>query len=239
MKKLEFAANIVSRIIDAGLALVFVLFLLIGAYVMTDMLYIYSGAAQRGALVYKPKGNKEESANLRELSEDCVGWLTFDGTGIDYPLMQGRSNSEYLNTDPFGEYSLSGSVFLDASNKRDFTDRYCLLYGHHMEGGAMFGALDRYTDGEYLKDHSEGTLTLTDGTVYKLKIFAVLSCRARDAEMFDIGAGGPTWEYLSEHAIVLSKDPEEAWPEQILAMTTCRGAETEDRLAVLAEMIKE
>ena len=235
MKKLEFAANIVSRIIDAGLALVFVLFLLIGAYVMTDMLYIYSGAAQRGALVYKPAGNGSEEVELKELSKDCVGWLTIDHTGIDYPLMQGRSNSEYLNTDPFGEYSLSGSIFLDASNQRDFTDRYCLLYGHHMEGGAMFGALDRYTNPEYLENHADGTLTLTDGSVYRIRIFAVFACRARDADVFDVTAGGPSETYLSEHAVSL-RDP---LPQKILAMTTCSGVETEDRLAVLAEMFKE
>ena len=38
---------------------------------------------------------------LQEISEDAIAWLTVDGTLIDYPVMQGSNNDEYLNKDPF------------------------------------------------------------------------------------------------------------------------------------------
>lgn len=42
-----------------------------------------------------------------------VAWLTIDDTKIDYPVMQGKDNTEYLNKDPYGDYALAGSIFLD------------------------------------------------------------------------------------------------------------------------------
>jgi SrtB family sortase len=64
---------------------------------------------------------------------DLVGFLTVEGTNIDYPVMQGIDNSHYLNTDPFGAYSLSGSIFLDSRSSPDFSDEYSVIYGHHMD----------------------------------------------------------------------------------------------------------
>ncbi|MBR1845920.1 MAG: class B sortase, partial [Oscillospiraceae bacterium] len=63
--------------------------------------------------------------------------------------MQGETNGKYLNTDPYGEYSLSGSIFLDSRNAGDFSDSYSLVYGHHMADGMMFGALDAFFDEGY------------------------------------------------------------------------------------------
>lgn len=234
MKAVRIADKILNGLIDTGLIALFVAFLLIGAYIVTDTLYIYSGASQRGALVYKPAEKGESAEKLKELSEDCIGWITVDGTNIDYPLMQGRTNAEYLNTDPFGEYSLSGSIFLDFRNQGDLTDRYSLIYGHHMEGGAMFGALDRYLDEGYFNGHRTGRITLTDGTILEFRIFAVVSCSARDTEVFDVNEGGPSPEFLLKKAHFSAEHGD----RRVVALTTCFGSSSDDRLAVLAEVLK-
>ena len=234
MKAVRIAEKVLNGLIDTGLIVLFILFLLVGAYIMTDTLYIYSGASQRGALVYKPAEKGESAGKLKELSKDCIGWITVDQTNIDYPLMQGRTNAEYLNTDPFGGYSLSGSIFLDCRNKGDLSNRYSLIYGHHMEGGAMFGALDRYLDEGYFNTHRTGRITLTDGTVLEFRIFAVVSCNARDIEVFDVNEGGPSPEFLLRKARISASYGD----GRIIALTTCYGAGSEDRLAVLAEVLK-
>ena len=234
MKAVRIAEKVLNGLIDTGLIVLFIVFLLVGAYIMTDTLYIYSGASQRGALVYKPAEKGESAEKLKELSKDCVGWITVDGTNIDYPLMQGSTNAEYLNTDPFGEYSLSGSIFLDFRNQSDLSDRYSLIYGHHMEGGVMFGALDRYLDEGYFNGHQTGRITLTDGTVLEFRIFAVVSCSARDTEVFDVTEGGPSPEFLEEKTHISAPYGE----GRIIALTTCFGSSSDDRLAVLAEVLK-
>ena len=235
MKAIKVITKTLNGIIDAGLIILFLLFLLIGAYIMADTLYIYSGASQRGALVYKPVGGSKDAEGLKELSRDCIGWITIDGTGIDYPLMQGRTNAEYLNTDPFGEYSLSGSIFLDAGNKSDLSDLHSVIYGHHMEGGAMFGALDRYLDETFFNEHRTGKIILTDGSVCELRIFAVVPCNARDSEIFDVRGIGPTEAFLKEHALFLT----DHGSEKTVALTTCYGAGSEDRLAIISELTRQ
>ena len=232
MKAIKVMTKILNGMIDGSLIALFVLFLLVGVYIVTDTFYIYSGASQRNTLVYKPGEKDGNAGKLRELSKDCIGWITVDGTGIDYPLMKGRSNSEYLNTDPFGEYALSGSIFLDCRNAKDLSDGYSVIYGHHMEGGALFGALDRYLRKDFFESHRTGRITLTDGTVREFTVFAVLFCNARDTEIFDPGTGKPSMDYISAHAEILS----EPGSGRIVSMTTCFGPGNEDRLAVLAEL---
>ena len=140
---------IAHKSINFIVAIVSLLLFLICLYAMIDAAMVYNGANDSGIMKYKPAaGNTEE---LRELSDDAVAWITIDGTRIDYPVMQGKTNAEYLNKDPYGGFSLSGSIFLDNRNDKSFSDPYSLIYGHHMEYGAMFGALDEYKDKSYLR----------------------------------------------------------------------------------------
>lgn len=125
---------------------------------MIDAYMVYTGANDSSILKFKPAAGNTEA--LRELSDDAVAWLTVDNTRIDYPVMQGKTNEEYLNKDPYGEFSLSGSIFLDSRNDKSFGDEYSLIYGHHMEYEAMFGALDGYAGKAFFDAHKTGTLTV-------------------------------------------------------------------------------
>ena len=142
--------RLIDRLTDYALLLFFLLLFLIGGYTMYDTLLIYNASSGADLRSFRPMMTEEEGFvwDMSALSEDVVAWLTVDDTNIDYPVMQGVDNSEYLNKDPFGEYSLAGSIFLDARNAPDFTDPYSLIYGHHMEYGRMFGALDEFLNEE-------------------------------------------------------------------------------------------
>ena len=98
----------------------------------------------------------------------------------------------------------------------------------------MFGALDRYLDEGYFRSHKTGRITLTDGTVLELRIFAVFSCSARDTEIFDVTEGGPSQEFLEEKTRISAPYGD----GRIIALTTCFGTSSDDRLAVLAEVLK-
>ena len=152
------------KTINAIVVIVAALLFLICLYAMIDAYNVYVGANDSGILKYKPESGNTEK--LREMSEDAVAWLTVDDTRIDYPVMQGENNTEYLNKDPQGEFSLSGSIFLDSRNDKTFSDPYSLIYGHHMEYGAMFGALDEYKDKAFFDSHRTGLLTVVNGTEY-------------------------------------------------------------------------
>ena len=134
-----------DKLFDRLIVLVSLLFFLICAYAMYDAAMVYYNANDTSVLKYKPDLTNPEV--LKEISKDAIAWITVDDTKIDYPVMQGKNNNEYLNKDPFGKYSLSGSIFLDSRNSSDFSDPFSVLYGHHMDYGAMFGALDEFKTG--------------------------------------------------------------------------------------------
>ena len=98
---------------------------------------------------YKPDEEEGLSYNFSQLmamNPDVCGWIVMDHTGIDYPIVQGEDNFEYLDKDALGNPEISGSIFLDWQNNRKFTDPYMVLMGHHMQAGKMFGDLDKYSD---------------------------------------------------------------------------------------------
>ncbi len=65
------------------------------------------------------------------------------------------------------ESSLTGAIYLAAGNAPDMSDSYNLIYGHHMDNGAMFGGLDRYRARSYFESHREGIL-VSQSAVYDL-----------------------------------------------------------------------
>ena len=177
--------------------------LLLSVYCLYDMWYIFDNATDKNMLKYKPTAEEGVPSNA-PITEDMVAWLTIDDTKIDYPVMQADDNVKYLNLNPYGEYSLSGSLFLDSRNASDFTDDYSIIYGHHMEYGKMFGALDEFLDEDYLCDHKSGTLIVgrNSDKVYKLEIFAAIHVNAKVSEIFDFDNSVITQDYIEKHADV-------------------------------------
>ena len=85
---------------------------------------------------------------------DWIGWLKIKGTSISYPVMQREGDSEYyLHRDFDGKYSFYGTPFLDSRCTLDSDN--CIVYGHNINGGRMFGALHAYSSESYYKGHQE------------------------------------------------------------------------------------
>ncbi len=85
---------------------------------------------------------------------DWIGWLKIKDTSISYPIMQRKSDSEYyLRRDFDGSYSFYGTPFLDFRCTIDSDN--CIVYGHNINGGRMFGALHAYSSESYYKEHPE------------------------------------------------------------------------------------
>ena len=230
-KSIIFAHKSINFIV----AIISLILFLICLYAMIDAYNVYVGASDTGILKYKPVAGNTEI--LRELSGDAVAWLTVDDTRIDYPVMQGETNSEYLNKDPYGEFSLSGSIFLDSRNEKMFSDPYSLIYGHHMEYGAMFGSLDGYADREYFDAHKTGTLTVIKGAEYKITFFASCKAQATEKIIFDPPESDnlSLLEYLNKHSLVYYPQEVNAG-SRLIALSTCQSAESNERMIVFGTL---
>lgn len=215
--------------------IVFGFIMLIGAWMLYDNYYIFNHTLDNSVLKYKP--NKSDPATLTNspITDEMVAWLTIDDTNIDYPVMQGKDNTHFLNTDPFGEYSLSGSIFLDSRCNPNFTDEYSVIYGHHMDYGKMFGALDDFLNESYLKKHTKGTLMVGRAAekVYDLEVFASMRVSAKEKTVFDLKQND-IQQFIHDNADIITKEHD----APILGLSTCADADSVTRIVVFCYINK-
>ena len=220
-----------------------------GAYALWDNEQVLTSVSdvQAELLQWKPATLEEEAsmpdnseafAQLRKINPDVCGWITMDGTGIDFPVLQGPNNLSYISRDVFGNFSLAGSIFLDSRDDPTFSQSYALLYGHHMADGKMFGDLDLYKEEAFFSENRTGQLILPD-RVYRLEVIACLVVGASERKIFDpehVRADrNALVPFVRENALGLREDLLEAGGK-ILALSTCSSEFTDARTVVLARM---
>ncbi len=116
---------------------------------------------------------KEEKAyllidweELKAINEDIVAWIHIPDTNINYPVLHGETNDTYIYHDLNKNYSIGGSIFIEANNSGDFSDDNTILYGHNMKNDSMFGDLVSFLEDDgYEIDHPYIHIYLPDGTV--------------------------------------------------------------------------
>ena len=97
------------------------------------------------------KGNPIEVVDegllaLHGENPDCIAWLSIEGTVIDYPVMyRPQDKNYYLKRDFYGEWSANGSLFVAEHCDPNTCDNL-IIYGHHMNSGKMFAALEQSGD---------------------------------------------------------------------------------------------
>ena len=243
---LQIAASVArgaDKALDGFIVILLVIALLYSGFGLWDTYRIYAGAGIDSELLkYKPSmdGDNLSLAELQLINPDVCGWLTIDDTGIDYPVVQGETNMEYINKNVYGEFSLSGSVFLDSRNSPDFSDRYSLLYAHHIEGNVMFGELPAFMEQTYFEGHTSGILFLPDRT-YRIEIFACLYTDAYDAMAFNptmIGSEADAEAFLSylKKESVQYRDVGVGTSDQIIGLSTCSEASTNGRVLLFGRL---
>ena len=211
MPKKSIVEVILSKAAAAGSGLVSVvsgilaaLLVVYSGYVLYDNLYMQKQAESNWDLLqYRPEIIDDDSvplsaSALAALNEDYRAWITLYDTHIDYPVMQGSNDLYYASHDINKKSSLTGAIYLAAGNSADFSDSYNLIYGHHMDNGAMFGDIEKYEDPGYFQGHKTGYLITTKG-VYDLNVFASLSADAYDSKLYSAGDKGASGiaDYLS------------------------------------------
>jgi len=191
---------------------------------------------------------KELFDQLQSINPDIGAWLTMSGTSIDYAVVQGLNNIEYVSKDVYGNFAIVGSIFLDSRNSPIYTDRYNLLYGHNMSEHRMFGDVNLYKEEQYFNDNRTGTLYLPDG-VHPLLSLSIVVTNASDIYLFNPAS----WYYLTneeitelvrKNALFLNDEGMEAMQAkfeageevQILALSTCSTEFTDARTILLTLM---
>jgi len=115
---------------------------------------------------------------LLDRNADVVAWVHMPGTVINYPILAGETNEEYLRTDIDRQHSVAGSIFLEENNTSTFFDLHTIIYGHNMLNGSKFADIDAIAREQItVADAPYIYLYLPDGTV---KIYQVIGAHLTD-----------------------------------------------------------
>lgn len=98
---------------------------------------------------------------LQKQNSDIIGWIEIKGTKINYPVVQGKNNSYYLNHNYKKKYSANGAVFLDKDYTWDLPSSNLLIYGHH----TTFKDLFKYQNKKFYNEHPTIRFTTTQEDV--------------------------------------------------------------------------
>lgn len=179
---------------------------------------------------------------LQSLNVDIRGWLIQPDTVINYPVMQGEDNEEYLDKLFNGKQYKDGSLFLDSGNAALFTDANNYIYGHHTKTDAMFSTLAEYKDQAYYEAHPQLYLLTPNGD-YQIDLFASLVCAVDDETSWRVKQftrKAEFDEYLvgleAESLIRGNEDAMPAWGDQLLVLVTCTNEEHGERYVVYGRM---
>jgi len=134
--------------------------------------------------VETPLSMLPEYAMLYELNPDIVGWLSIEGTRVDYPVMQTPYDpNHYLRRDFYGNSNTNGCLYADVNSRVGIGKRSydyeegeapgtnLMIYGHHMRSKEMFGELDLYAQSVYGKEHP----VIRFDSLYEHRQYAVMA----------------------------------------------------------------
>jgi len=176
--------------------------------------------------------------SLLDRNKDIVGWLYCPDTIINYPVVQGKNNDQYLRRDLDGKYLRSGTLFADYRNDVLGKDSNYIIYGHNMKNETMFHILTRYKEQEFYEQHPVMYYLTPEGN-YKLELFAGLVVK-RDDKIYVPDPGQDNFMDLLNDYKSTSTFRSEVTPQQddiIVTLSTCSYEFDNARYIVIGRLI--
>ena len=250
-KKKKGGSNIVSNIILVIAIVVFA----VSAYKLYGIFSEYNKGDKEYQKIQdlvintdKKDDTKEETFSvdfekLLEMNSDVVGWIRFDEPSeINYPVVQGRDNEEYLKRTFEANTNKLGTLFVDVNNPGDFSGRNTFIYGHNMKNGSMFAQLLKYKDDSFYKEHPYFYIYTPDGKVRTYEIFSAGVVKdTSDSYIMDYADDAAFQTYIDyiKQQSAYPTSAEVTTASKIVSLSTCTNVRDDERILVHGVMIKE
>ena len=186
----------------------------------------------------------EKYEAVREQNSDFVGWISIDGTNINYPVMQTVDNPNYYLKRGFEkQHSNYGVPYVQENCMLGISDNI-IIYGHHMNNGSMFADLCKYEREDFYREHPTVRFD-TLSSLGEYEIVAVFKTVAYSEKGFkyyhfvdaagedDFNAFVSQCKALSLYDTGVSAE----YGDKLLTLSTCEYSQTNGRMVVLAKLI--
>lgn len=202
------------------------------------------GEKKETDIVQDEKVILEEYLPLYEQNNDFAGWISIEGTVINYPVMKSEEADFYLNHNFEKNYSAYGVPYIQTDCDILSSDNI-VIYGHHMDNGSMFADLCKYSDESFYKEHK----TVSFNTLYSYgsyEIFAVLKTTGNETGFkyyqFVDAEGEEDFESFVDACTELSlykTDTSAKYGDRLITLSTCEYSRSNGRIVVVAKLINE
>ncbi len=95
----------------------------------------------------------EKYGGLFEQNQDFIGWISIEGTNVNYPVMQTPNNPDFYLKHGFDKsWNEWGVPYIEESCIVGISNNI-VICGHHMKDGSMFADLCSYADETFWQEH--------------------------------------------------------------------------------------
>ncbi|WP_297377491.1 class B sortase [uncultured Helcococcus sp.] len=195
----------------------------------------------------RDRNSKQLIEDLKKKNADIEAYIRINDTRIDYPIVY-KDNDYYLRRDINGKYSIPGTVFIEETNKKDFSDRNTTVYGHNMSIASpnlapMFTDLEKYGKEDFVKSGKARTIEIyTPNGVLEYEVVSAYYIDAYyDYRSFDMS--DEAWVQYANKLVNKSKldfgfDREVGPEDKMLTLSTCDNVDDIGRFVVHAILKK-
>lgn len=177
-------------------------------------------------------------------NEDMVGWISIAGTTINYPVMQSKNNPNfYLKHNFEKEYSDLGVPYIQENCDIPTSDNL-VIYGHHIKGGKMFGALENYKDKGFYEEYKTIQFdTLSEQAEYEIvAVFKTVAYSAEGYRYYDFvnAENEEAFDgYIAKCKELALYDTgvSAKYGDKLITLSTCEYSEQNGRLVVVAKKV--
>jgi len=178
----------------------------------------------------------------RDLNEDTIGYISIEGTVIDYPVMYSGDNEFYLNNDFNKQRSYYGAIFLDyrCDVYNMAKTKNIILYGHRMKDGSMFRSLVYYFEKDFFDSHRIVRFDTLAGTM-EWEVFAIYEASINFYYIDTEFSNEIEWLKFIRYCQSLSLYETDTVlnPEDILLTLSTCSTDKDHRVVVMARLIQD
>lgn len=189
-------------------------------------------------------------AKLYGENQDFVGYISIDEFNLNLPVVQTNNNDTYLKKNFYGSTTKYGCPFVDYLNNMSYNhlDMNTVIYGHHMNNGTIFGALDKYkTITGYKKAPVISFNTLYKNYQWKIIAVFITNGHSKDDNNYlfpytftNLSSESKMSAYLSEIAqrSLYDTGVDVLPSDKLLTLSTCSHEFEDARLVVVARLVR-
>lgn len=193
--------------------------------------------------------NKIDFDSLKKQNDEIYAWIKVPGTKVNYPVVQSETSDDFYlkHSATDKSYSSSGAVYTQSLNKKDFTDRVTLIYGHNGYGDTYFTTLHRFEKPDFFEKHTKFVIyTPTEKLTYKI-VSAFKYDDRHILNSFDFHNDEVYKEFIdmiqnptsTNKNVAKSLDKEITIEDNIVVLSTCFTGQKTNRYLVCGVLIKD